>query len=408
MKYIVSKFLISLDPTGGIIQNTLSGERFEATDEVLKLLSYFKEPHTINEALGYVRIKPREVAQLRSFLTSLRRSKFLVPYPEIDASRGPSILALTNKALVQGTRKTFLSCPSVGLKSIQKDQIVFLGVPFDLGTTGFPGARFAPERMRELSSDTFEYHTDIFTGAARGWFSIEHNRHVFEGRKFVDVGNVILQVGEGFDQLFDRLGKIVDQILRKGGFPVIIGGDHSCSYALIRSFKKRYGRIGVIHIDAHTDLADLLPGIPNNHGNVFTRILEENLVDHLYQYGIRGMIGKKRIDKNYSLFPMQQLTTDNDLRQAVAQLDTGVNYYLSLDIDVLDPSYAPGTGTAIPFGMRTETLYKLLSLITARVTILGFDLVEVNPMMDNRDQTCALANSIIILLLAEIEKREQG
>ncbi len=406
MKYIVSRFLVSPDPTNGIIQNTLTGERFEATDEVLKLLSYFKEPHTFTEALKSVRIKSNEVTKVRSFLTSLRTSKFLVPYPENDSARGSSMLTLTNKALVQSTKRTLLSCPSVDLKSIKKHDIVFLGVPFDLGTTGYPGARFAPDRMRELSSDAFEYHADIFDGTARGWFSLEHDRHVFEGRKIVDIGNVILQIGEGFDQFYDRLGKVVDRILQKSAFPVIIGGDHSCSYASIRSFKKKCGRIGTIHIDAHTDLGDLLPGIPNNHGNVFTRVLDENLVQHLYQFGVRGMIGKKLVSKNYSLFPLQQLTVDDGLHQAVAQIDTEVDYYLSLDIDVLDPAIAPGTGTPVPFGMRTETLCKLLSLIASRVTILGFDLVEVNPMVDHGNQTCELANTIVLHLLAAIESRE--
>ena len=406
MKYLVSKHLMAHEP--GVIQNTITGQRFETSDETLRLLSYFRKPHSIGEILRLAKIRKNDSKGLRQFINRLIKDRILVSYPEQEIDRGASVMRATNQALVQSPKKTFLACNIGEFHAIRHNDIIFIGVPFDLGTTGFPGARFAPDRMRELSCDSFEYHADIFDGTTKGWLSLEHNSHILSNQRLNDIGNVILQIGEGFEQFYNRVGKTIHKVISKKAFPIIIGGDHSISYAIIKALSNEHKQLGIIHIDAHTDLADVIPGLANNHGNVFSYILKEKLTKHLYQFGIRGMIGKKLEAQNYSLYSLPFLRENDNLKIAVNQLDLNLKYYLSLDIDVLDPSIAPGTGTCVPFGMTTEMLMSLLSLIAAKVSILGFDLVEVNPMLDKNNRTAELANMLIIHLLAEIEKRTKA
>lgn len=216
-----------------------------------------------------------------------------------------------------------------------------------------------------------------------------------------DVGNVLLQIGEGFEKFYNRVSKTMSRLITKGRFLVAVGGDHSCSYPILRAIKDRYGDVSVIHIDAHTDLGDLVDGVSNNHGNVFTKVRDEKLITHLYQFGIRGCIGKKLVAPDYSLFPLVDLKRMG-VEKAINAIDPKQKYYLSLDIDVLDPTFAPGTGTPSAFGMNPEMLFDLLSVIAQRVELVGCDIVEVNPMLDRNDQTSELTLSTLFHLLSEI------
>lgn len=402
MKYVVSSDLVAINLERSIIQNKKTGERFEVTNEVLRLLGCFKEPHTIREVMKIIDASPDETKDIQNFIRHLREDHIIVPYPEKTDSPPSSILTVSNEVLVHTPERTFFDCPSAELASIRANDIVFLGVPFDLGTTGFPGARFAPDRIREVSPESFAYQADIFDGSPSNFFPSTEDSDVGRSRRFLDVGNVILHVGENFDDFYLRVENTIDKILKRNGFPVVVGGDHSCTYPTVKSFKNEYNRLGVIHIDAHTDLADRIPGIPNNHGNVFTRILDEALVEHIHQFGLRGLPSEGHKRAECSIYTMDQLKRTSEIEEVVKKIDPAIKYYLSLDIDVLDPSQAPGTGTPVPGGMTMDALCGLLSLITSRVKVVGFDVMEVNPMLDINNQTSAIASSVILHLLLSI------
>ncbi|MEK7643236.1 MAG: agmatinase [Patescibacteria group bacterium] len=399
MRYQVSRFVVATDPQSGIIQHTKTGNRLLVSEETLKLLSLFSKPKTFEEVLSRTSSDENGRLEIAGFLEQLAKEKILVPEEETEERINWGVL--TDKVLVESPLRTFFSCPRRSLAALEDEDIVFLGVPFDLGTTGYPGARFGPDKMRELSSDAFEYHTDIFTGKCKGWFSSGRNKTILEGVKMVDVGNVLLQVGESFERFYNRVDQVIRQIIVHGCFPVIVGGDHSCSYPILRAMKEQYGSVSVIHIDAHTDLGETIPNVSNNHGNVFTRVREENLVRHLHQFGIRGCIGKKLIAADYSLHTLEDLKRDG-VEKVVASLNQSQPYYLSLDIDVLDPAFAPGTGTPITNGMTPEMLFALLSSVAGRVKLIGCDVVEVNPMLDRNNQTSELALSTIFHILSEV------
>ena len=398
-KYLISKYLVKTDPKTEEVLNTKTGVRHEVSDETLKLLELFShQPKSINEALAQIECGEAERRDIYIFIEALIAEQLLVAHLSKEATIQAKCDA--NAVIFESPMRSFFSVPIASKESLDGIDIAFVGVPFDLGTTGYPGARFAPDRMRELSSDTFEYHSDIFTGKGKGWWSADTGAHLLRGQALADFGNVLLQVGEGYDSFYERVTLATSTLLRAGIFPILVGGDHSLSFAAMRSFKYFYEDIKIVHIDAHTDMGELIPGIPNNHGNVFTRIMQDNLAMNLFQIGVRGTAGKQVSVNNYKIISLCNLYQVG-IKESLSELNGG-NYYLSIDIDVLDPSFAPGTGTPVSKGMDPTTLISLISEISHKVNIVGMDIVEINPMLDRNDQTSELGLSIILHVLSEV------
>lgn len=400
MTYIISRLLVTVDPQTRVLLNTRTGDRMEVSEEVIRLLELFKEPATIEGVVNEVSDTVEHRSTIRAFLTDLIENQILVSNPE-QSYGAEALAALPNRALVETPHRGFFGCPSRTLEALEDDAIVFLGIPFDLGTTGFPGARFGPNRMRDLSADAFEYQADIFTGLSKGWFSTDWNKTILTGVKMADIGNILFHVGEEFPAIFERVQETLRLTLEKGCFPVVLGGDHSCTHAVIKGVSQAYPDLRLIQIDAHTDLGDLFPGICHNHGNVMTRILEEDLVGHLYQWGQRGLGGRETTSPKCTTFSLSRLQQQG-IKVSAEALDCRYPYHLSLDIDVLDPSVAPGTGTPLANGMSAQALWECLSAIAQRVRIVSIDLVEVNPMLDPNDRTANIALGALFHLLGEV------
>ena len=305
-------------------------------------------------------------------------------------------------AIVERPMFTMFACPSHDLSNLDGLDIVFMGSTFDQGTTGFPGARFAADKLRELSAQAFEYHANPISGGSLGWFSHEVSRNILVGAKLGDIGNVLQHIGESYDVYFDRLELVVRQILNAGAFPVILGGDHSISYPAIKAYERKQ-QLGLLHIDAHTDFGALQDGVPNNHGNVFTRVLREGLLENIHQFGIRSFAGKSpEIHVPYYLTSTKDIRENSKLQAAIQRIDQKFRYHLSLDIDSIDPAFAPGTGTPIPNGLTPSELMTLTSCICEHSTLVGLDIVEVNPMTDLNDKTAHLAIEVIAHILGEM------
>ncbi len=299
-KYIANTHLVKTDPRIGEVLNTRTNVRHEVSDEALKVLEMFShQPKSVDEALYQIECGEADRPAIHKFIKELIAERLLV----VPISKETTVQEAcdANTVIFESPMRSFFSVPIAQKESLYGIDIAFIGVPFDLGTSGYPGARFAPDRMREISSDAFEYHADIFTGKGKGWWSADTNTHLLRGQALADVGNVLLQVGEGFDSFYERISLATSMLLRERIFPVLVGGDHSLSFAAIRSFKNFYENIKIVYIDAHTDMGDLVPGIPNNHGNVFTRVMRDKLTTHLLQVGVRGTAGKQATVNNYSV-----------------------------------------------------------------------------------------------------------
>ena len=272
---------------------------------------------------------------------------------------------------------------------------VLLGVPYDGGVTALPGARFAPFHVRRVSA------------FVQGWHPV-HQVAVFEALRPVDGGNVVFPP---FDAAAVR-GAIeaeVGAVASSGAIPFLVGGDHSIALPALRALARRHGPVAVIHLDAHLDASGPeVWGEPYHHGTPFRHAVVEGLVapGQLHQIGLRGAWGAASDGDLTARHGGVRLSADEVLAvgpgAVAADLQAQVGerpVYLSLDVDVVDPAFAPGTGTPVPGGLAARELLQLLRGL-AGVRLAGMDLVEVCPPQDVSDLTSHLAAHLLFEGLA--------
>lgn len=391
-----------MDPVAGQVRNKKTGEVFSLSFEALSVLSQFESPQEVGDDLERLDeiVRSDDATAMKAFVEGLIRQDVLVIVGEQDDEAGESHLQISDRALVE---KPFLSCLSVpvaGLESEYPYEFAILGAPFDLGSTGFPGSRYGPSRLRELSTNGTDYRARFCDLSCAGWPS-EHGRLLCAGKSVVDVGDVIHQVGEPFGSFFDRVESACDALRDRNAIPILIGGDHSCMYPAVRSASTHSKKeIHLVVFDAHTDLADYDAAISHNHGNVVSRLLHEGVIKKVTHVGLRGMIGKQTARNGYAAIYADQCGSTEEVLGLIP-FDSSEAVYLSLDIDVIDPSFAPGTGTPVPTGLTPDVVLSSIQRIFDSQDVAGFDIVEYNPMRD----VCDMTGHLLIHMLPKLLDR---
>jgi len=285
------------------------------------------------------------------------------------------------------------------LETLSADVAIF-GVPWDEGVGYRPGARFGPRSLREYST-RFAFHERATK--KRGYWDIETKKRYLEKTRLVDCGDqdvLYLNVQKTFQAVTDSVGKI----LSKKAFPVILGGDHSITIPVVRAFQKTKP-LHIIHLDAHLDYNESIEGVKLANGSPIKRVSELDFIGKIIQIGMRGI--RAREDAyNDSASRGNQIITMSDFRkkgvgEVLSKIPKG-NLYITIDIDVLDPSIAPGTSSPEFDGMTYHEIRDLLRGIASRGKVLGFDLVEVNPFLDAAGLTQSAAVMIILEFLGAI------
>lgn len=286
------------------------------------------------------------------------------------------------------------------LKTLSADVAVF-GVPWDEGSGYRPGARFGPRSIREYST-RFAFHE---RGAKEGGFwSIENKKRYLEAVRLVDCGDqdvLYLNVEKTFAAITDS----IEKILFARAFPIILGGDHSITFPVVRAFKK-YEPLHLIHIDAHLDYNDSVEGVLLANGSPIKRVSELNFVGEIVQIGMRGIRARKDAYDD-SISRGNRIITISDFRRmgmdkVLDLIPSRGSLYVTIDIDALDPSIAPGTTSPCFDGMTYKEMRGLLTGIVSRGPVVGFDLVEVNPFLDPFGLTQSAAVTLILEFLGAI------
>ncbi|WP_394246123.1 agmatinase [Vibrio profundi] len=281
---------------------------------------------------------------------------------------------------------TFLRRPYVKNPVTADADIVVLGVPLDMATSGRPGARMGPDAIRRASVNL------AWEGKKYPW-----GFNVFEKNKVIDAGDLVFDCGDAEDFTY-RLEAATSEILKSGKTMLGLGGDHFITLPILRAYAKHHGEMALIHFDAHTDT--YANGSAYDHGTMFYHAPNEGLISpkHSVQIGIRTEY--ERHDHDFNVIDAMQ-ANDLSAQEIVAQIKDIVGdkpVYVTFDIDCLDPAYAPGTGTPVCGGLTSDKALKILRGL-AGINIVGMDVVEVSPPYDHSDVTALSGATIALELL---------
>jgi agmatinase len=296
---------------------------------------------------------------------------------EVPRSAGPS---------------TFARLPRVD--QVGKVDVAVIGAPFDSGVSYRPGARFGPAHIRQSSRLLRPYNP-------------AQEISPFAVQQVADAGDMVINpfdIGEAIGQVREQAASWVDG----GSRLVTLGGDHTVALPLLRAMHHRHGEIAVLHFDAHLDTWDTYFGAPYTHGTPFRRASEEGLIDHSasLHVGIRGSLYDKAdleddTTAGFRILSSRQFARDSLDGLIERMLDRLGDrpVYVSVDIDVLDPAHAPGTGTPEAGGLTSRELLEMLRALPPR-NVVGADVVEVAPAYDHAELTGIAASHVVYELIS--------
>ena len=276
---------------------------------------------------------------------------------------------------------------------IEKLDVAFVGVSLDIGTSLRSGTRFGPRQIRTESVMIRPYN--MATGAAP-----------FESLNVADIGDIPINTFNLLDAV-EIIENEYDKIVEKNVKPLTLGGDHTITLPILRALAKKYGKIGLIHIDAHADVNDAMFGEKIAHGTTFRRAQEEGLLNsqRVVQIGLRAQ-GYSADDFNWSRNQgFRVVQAEECWHKSLAPLMAEVRekmgdlpVYISFDIDGIDPAWAPGTGTPEVGGLTTIQALEIIRGC-AGLNVIGGDLVEVSPPYDTTGNTALLAANLLYEML---------
>jgi agmatinase len=262
----------------------------------------------------------------------------------------------------------------------EESTVVLYGMPMDWTVSYRPGSRFGPARIREVSIGLEEYSPYL-------------DREL-EEVKYYDAGDIPLPFGNPQKSL-DIIEDFVDQVLAAGKFPFGMGGEHLVSWPVMKAVFKKYPDLAIIHMDAHTDLRENYEGEPLSHSTPIRKIAEHIGPSNVYSFGIRSGMKEEFQWAKENGMTISKFEVLEPLKEILPKL-AGRPVYVTIDIDVLDPAHAPGTGTVDAGGITSkELLASIHAIARSQVNVVGCDLVEVAPIYDPSEQTANTASKLI-------------
>jgi len=313
--------------------------------------------------------------------------------------------------LAFASRASFAGVPGRSLDALGDAGVVVLGAPFDWGTSYRPGARFGPRAIREADYLGFDgYRPHLPTGL-----------DALGALRVVDAGDVLLVPGQ-VESSLERITSAVATASRAGAVPIVLGGDHTVTFANATGVAQvhGFGEVALIHFDAHADTGDSQLGALYGHGTPMRRLIESGAVPghRFVQIGLRGYWPAPEVvswmaDQRMRYFMMSDIEErglPSILDEAVAAAAADAKgVFISVDIDVVDPGLAPGTGTPEPGGLTSRQLLDAVRRLGRQLHVLGADVVEVSPPYDGPGQVTAfLANRVVLEILNGMAERAQS
>src|SRR5437588_5303978 len=285
---------------------------------------------------------------------------------------------------------TFMRLPHI--PRAQELDIALIGIPYDGGTTYRPGPRFGPRHVREQSV------------IIRPWNPVL-KLNPFEKLRVGDYGDLSINP-LSIEDTFQRITSQLDDVLKSGARTACVGGDHSILLPILRSIHKHLGPVGLIQFDAHNDTWGGYFGSPHSHGTPVRRAVEEGLLvgKDALQIGLRGQVYSEDDFDFGRKHGFQVITTEEFHRRGMPLVKRALKklaarpVYITLDIDVVDPAFAPGTGTPQVGGLSSAQMLELVRSLKG-LNLVGCDVVEVSPPYDSGEITSLLAANLLYELI---------
>ena len=287
--------------------------------------------------------------------------------------------------------KPIFNCKFFNLQQVllKEGNFIFLGFPYEQSITNMGGTKFSSREIRSQSSSVFDCMN----------MSVSTIENVIINKNMInDIGDIKGIIFNRNGKEFDFLHNIIFSIITSRNIPIVIGGDHSISYATISGAAKARS-IGIIHIDAHDDFYEFNMADWRNqlhHGNYLGGLVNIKSIKKIYSIGIRSFT--KFVQKH------RKITTiaDKEILKRKILFDETIPYYVSFDVDIIDPLLITGVGTPVPLGYSIEEIVKLIEILTIRLDIIGIDIVEFIPNKKNETITIA---SLILKFIMGIQKK---
>lgn len=371
-----------------LVSNLAVGTSYHFPREILDILTFFRQPKPLSSWLQQPGASQAVLVRAVSyaFLTDIDR-----------------MVTLVEKTIGQAVKlSTFLDQDQAGTTAV-------FGVPVDIAATGLGGARHGPSEIRQYFRPSSFAKTDLTSSTAATDQSLYldfETRRQYSGPvpSTVDLGNAIALPGEGIATYGPRVALLADMILERGGIPAMLGGDHSCTAFALEPHLKRNPKLGILHFDAHHDIWP--PPAPQysyvTHANALYGSLKSESVQVLLQLGLRifdsAFEGQLQADprlKYLSARELQKLPPE----KAFEGLPRDIPYYLTFDIDCIDPIYAPETGTPVAGGLSYYQALDLVDYAARHFEIVGWDIVEVGQKQDTTNAAALCAGRIVRQLL---------
>ncbi len=289
-----------------------------------------------------------------------------------------------------------------------RPDVAIVGAPFDDAVSHRPGARFGPRAIRQASYHSGSIH------------SLQLGIEPYDWLRIVDAGDAPV-TPMNIERAHEVIERKVLEVARTGAIPIILGGDHSITYPAATAIARHVAprSLGIVHFDAHADAANSTWGTLRSHGAPMRRLIESGAVAgrNFVQVGLRGYWpGAETVEwmreqgmRWHLMTEIEERGSEAVVADAIAQaLDGPEVIYLSVDIDVIDPGMAPGTGTPEPGGMLTRELLRAVRQIVGSVELAGMDVVEVSPPFDHAEVTAAAAHRCVLEAISALAAKRRA
>ena len=393
MKYYTAKYILfqkKQDDTYKLI-NEVTLDQFLIKKPLKELIESFKKGQKIESYLND--IKTKDDCQ---FLISKKVliSEELYKY-ETYTSQLPRETYFSIKPLLAG----------------EENKIVFHGIPFGKGNPSDFRTSFFPSKFRSFSNMISFLDNQHFLsfpiGAVLNKENLNNTQNLINKDRLRDYGDLFIHQFESVSKAYEKIEYTYDNIFKTSNIPFSIGGDHSITYPILKSLGKMDEPFNVIHFDAHTDIYENrfsdISDDPDffHHGNFVTKSLEIKSLKKYIMLGLRS----NPTGKINSKIEFYDVGTLKKYLRKQKKIDLGISgkTYITFDIDILDPVYAPGTATPVPFGLTPFEVLDVFNDCLEGIDIVGIDFVEVNPSIDNKEETMNIAMNLIIALLSYLK-----